>query len=110
MFPASRSLPRGHPDRRSRQANRLPARFQASRPPIGSSSAHLNAQFRLTVHLGQVILENRLGHVDRSKDIGNQTDNQSDGKAANGTGAEETQKGGGNDRRSEEHTSELQSR
>ena len=44
-----------------------------------------------------MILENRLGHVDRGKDIGNQTNDQGDGKAADGARSEEAQEGGGND-------------
>src|SRR5437870_7733682 len=54
----------------------------------------LNAQFRLTVHFRQVVLENRLRNEDRGEDVGDQTNRQSDGKAADRTGSKEEEEKG----------------
>src|ERR1700758_2703190 len=53
-----------------------------------SPSTDLNAQFRLTIHLRQVILENRLRNVDGRENVRDQTDGQGDSKAADWSGAE----------------------
>jgi len=64
--------------------------------PGSSSTFQLNAQFGLTVHLGQVVLENRFRDVDGGEDIRNQTDNERNGETADGSHGsrpENTQKG-----------------
>src|SRR5262249_33854211 len=43
-----------------------------------------------------MILENRLGHVNRGKEIGYETNNQDNSKAANGAGPETAQESRGN--------------
>src|SRR6476646_5758470 len=59
----------------------------------------LDAQLALPVHLGQVILENRLGNIDGREHVGDQTDRQRDGKTANRPGSEQKQEEGGDHRR-----------
>ena len=51
----------------------------------------LNAQFRLAIHLRQVILEDRLRHIDRGEHVGDQADGQSDGESPDRAGAEDEQ-------------------
>src|SRR5271167_158507 len=55
----------------------------------------LNAQFALAIHLGQVILKNRLGYVDSREHIGDQTDRQGNGKPLNRPRPEQKQKESG---------------
>src|SRR5579871_6471017 len=62
-----------------------------------SPSTKSDTELRLPVHLGKVILENRFGHVDRGENVGDQTDGQSDGEAANGSGSKKEQEEGGDD-------------
>jgi hypothetical protein len=49
--------------------------------------AFLNTEFRLSIHLGQVVLKDRFGHVDGGKDVGDQTDRQGNGKSPDGPSA-----------------------
>ena len=51
----------------------------------------LNAQFRLAVHLAQVILENCLGHEYRRENVGDKTDCQGNGESTDGAGSENEQ-------------------
>src|SRR5207302_6085811 len=57
----------------------------------------LNAQLRLTVHLHQVILENRFRDVDSREDVRHQAYNERNGETANWACSEHTQKCGRND-------------
>ena len=59
----------------------------------------LNAQLALTFHLRQVILKNRLGHVDRRENVGDQTDGQGNGEPADRPGAKQEEEKRRNDRR-----------
>src|ERR1700730_5455694 len=64
-----------------------------------SPSTKSNAQFRLAIHLRQVILENCRGNINGRENVGNQTYRQGDRKAPDGPGAEQKEEESGNDRR-----------
>lgn len=99
MFPIQGLWPTAASSRGTEPANPLPIRLQAVRPHASAVLVRLNltgletghsksnAQLRLTIHLGQVVLKNRLGHVDRREDVGHKTDNQGDREAPNGAGS-----------------------
>src|SRR5712664_4697368 len=73
----------------------LDERKGAKYPYLGkassSSSTSLDAEYRLTIHLGQVVLENCPGHVDGGEHVGDQADGEGDREAANRSGAEQEQ-------------------
>src|ERR1041385_1417020 len=54
-------------------------------PSTGSCKAS-DAQLRLAIHIPQVVFKNRLGHLNRGEDIGDQADGECDGEPANGAG------------------------
>src|SRR2546421_5858560 len=85
--------------RRIRPENPQPTRLSLSGTLAPEVLVRLNAQLRLTVHLHQVILENRLRDVDRREDVRHQTYNQCNGETADWSGPEHTQKYGRNDSR-----------
>src|ERR1700742_3074909 len=58
----------------------------------------LDTEFRLAVHLGKVILENRFGHVDRGENVGDQTDGQRDGETTDRSSSKKEQEERGDDR------------
>src|SRR6516164_3318653 len=58
----------------------------------------LNAEFRLTIHLGQVILEDGLGHKDGSEHVRNQTDRQGDRETTDWAGSKDEEEDGRNNR------------
>src|SRR5438445_499543 len=62
-----------------------------------SPSTNSNAQFRLTIHLRQVILENCLRNVDGRENVRNQTYGQGDREAADWSGAEQKEEERGYD-------------
>src|SRR5882762_1425267 len=64
-----------------------------------SPSTRSNAELRLTIHLGQVILENCLRNVDGCEHVRDQSDGQSDRKTTDGSGAEQKEEEGRHDGR-----------
>src|ERR1700730_5288732 len=60
-----------------------------------SPSTRSNTEFRLPIHFRQVVLENRLGYIDGRENVGDQTDRQRNGKAANRSSAEQKEKESG---------------
>src|ERR1700676_29806 len=92
--------------RQSQGSNLQDARFESSEACIPRVLVHasarlerLNAQYPLAVHLPQVILEDRLGNVDRGEHVGDQTDGQGHGETANRAGTEQKQEESGDHRR-----------
>src|ERR1700741_3781004 len=59
----------------------------------------LNADFRLAVHLGKVVLENRFRHINRRKDVGNQTNRQGDRETSDRSCSKKEQEERRHDRR-----------
>src|SRR5207253_8767909 len=78
--------------RRIRPENPPPTRLSLSGTLAPEVLVRLNAQFRLTVHLGQVILENRFRDVDSREDVRNQTHDERNGKALYWASSEKSQK------------------
>src|ERR1700757_308255 len=70
-------------------------RASGTRTPESSLDTH----FRLAIHLRQVILENRLGHVNGREYVGNQTDRQGHRETADRSGPKDEEEKGGNDGR-----------
>src|SRR6266852_9989126 len=72
-------------------------RFQSAAPGsnCSSPSTRSNAEFRLTIHLRQVILENCLRNINGREHVRNQTDGQGDRKTTDGSGAEQKKEEGG---------------
>src|ERR1700748_3028716 len=64
---------------------------------MSPSTFFSDTEFCLTVHLGKVILKNRLRHVDRGEHVRNQTDRQRDGKSADRACSEKEQEKRRND-------------
>src|SRR5258708_40071056 len=60
-----------------------------------SSSTRSNAKFRLPIHFRQVIFENRLRNINRSENVGDQTNGQGDRKPPDRSGAEQEYEEGG---------------
>src|SRR5580658_5374171 len=58
----------------------------------------LNAQFCLLVHARQMPVENRSRYIDRRKQVGKETDDQSDRESLDRPGSKKEQKCGGNQR------------
>src|SRR5882762_5936188 len=59
-----------------------------------SPSTRSNAQFRLTIHLRQVILENCLRNINGREHVRDQPDGQSDRKTTDGSGAKQKEEEG----------------